>query len=303
MRQPLFIICPGRSFSSVLCAVIGQHPECYGLPELNLFLGETLGDAIDQYASSGRSGFAGLRRTIAQLHSGAQTEATIDEAEIWIKANRHLTSRQVLEHIRELAGDRILVEKSPTNVIDPSCLSRVIRAYPQASFLQLLRHPRSRGKSQEAARVQKRDSKKIRQWMGKVIGDKVGDYEGKWTDTHLMLHDFGRQLPPGQMMRMHGENVLRDLHLYLPQLCEWLDIRTDAEAITAMLHPEASPYSSLGPANAQYGANRGFLANPVLDMDRLAEMPDPTLEAVMDWAPTLHFSDRTRALAGYYGYR
>ena len=302
-REPLFILCPGRSFSSVVCAILGQHPQCYGLPELNLFLGDTLGEAMKVYASGGRSGFAGLRRTIAQIHSGAQTEATVEEAETWIRANLHLTPRQLLDHISEAVGDRILVEKSPTNVIDPSCLTRVVRTYPKANYLQLLRHPRSRGKSQMAARVQKREGKKIRQLMTRVTGEKTGDYEGKWTQTHLMLHDIGRQMPVGQMMRLHGETLLRDLQHYLPQICEWLDIRSDAEAIAMMLHPEESPYSSIGPANAQYGANRGFLTHPELDLDRLAKLEEATLDAPMEWAPERHFGPDTRLLASYYGYR
>jgi len=305
-REPLFILCPGRSFSSVVCAVIGQHPQCYGLPELNLFLGDTLGEAMQVYTKSavGGTGFAGLRRTVAQIHAGVQTEATVAEAEAWIAANRHLTPRQFLDHVLDCVGpDRILVEKSPTNVIQPEFLARLVAAYPEANYLQLLRHPRSRGKSQMAARVQKREGKKIRQFMARVTGEKVGDYEGKWTDTHLMLHGLGRALPTGQMMRLHGENLLRDLRLYLPQVCEWLGIRSDAEAIAAMLRPEESPYSSIGPANAQYGANRGFLAKPELDMERLAQMEEATLEAPMEWAPDRHFGADTRRLAAYYGYR
>jgi hypothetical protein len=29
-KRPLIIHCPPRSFSSVLCAMIGMHPELYG---------------------------------------------------------------------------------------------------------------------------------------------------------------------------------------------------------------------------------------------------------------------------------
>jgi hypothetical protein len=39
--RPLFILAPPRSFTSVICGMIGQHPQMYGLPEVNLFAGET----------------------------------------------------------------------------------------------------------------------------------------------------------------------------------------------------------------------------------------------------------------------
>jgi hypothetical protein len=291
--QPLFILCPGRSFSSVVCAIIGEHPECYGLPELNLFLGETLGEAADAYQRSGRSGLVGLLRTLAELHSGVQTEDTVEEAQAWIERNRRLKPAQVLGHIQEIVGPRILVEKSPSNVINDATLARVLTAYPEASYLQLLRHPRSRGNSHLAAM-----SKSVRH---RLFGSAI-DYEAKWTDTHLRIQRAADALPPGAFLRLRGEDVLRDLHAYLPQICEWLGISDAPAAIERMLHPEASPFSRPGPRNAAAGTNTGFLENPALDFERLAAMTEPTLEAPMEWAPGRRFGEQTRKLAHRYGY-
>lgn len=298
MYEPLFILCPGRSFSSVVCAVIGQHPQCYGLPELNLFIADTLGESIQMYESTGRSGLAGLERTLAQLHDGEQTIDTVEAAQAWIDDHQAMSPREVLNHIQECVGDRILVEKSPTNVRTSETLTRLLEAYPHAHLMQLLRHPRSRGKSQHEAMKAQKARLLTNKFMGRDI-----NYEGIWTNTHLMIDAVGRELPPGQMLRLHGETVLRDLRLYLPQICEWLDIRSDAEAIEAMLRPEDSPYSCVGPENAKSGANPGFLENPHLDMDKLAKLKAPTLDAPMDWAPNQDFAPATKALSQYYGYR
>lgn len=298
MPEPLIILCPGRSFSSVVCAMIGQHPQCYGLPELNLFIGDTLGEVIEIYLASGREGLVGLERTLAQLHDGEQTVETIEAAKAWISEHSALTSRAVLDHIQECVGDRILTEKSPTNVRKDAILARIMDAYPQAHLMQLLRHPRSRGKSQKTAM----DAQKARKMLNRMLGN-LPDYEMVWTNTHLMIDDRTRDLPSGQLLRLHGETVLSDLQLYLPQICEWLGIRSDAEAIEAMLHPEDSPYSCIGPENAKFGANPNFLENPYLDMDKLARLNPPTLDAPMDWAPESEFSPTTRSLAHYYGYR
>lgn len=294
MPEPLFILCPGRSFSSVVCAIIGQHPECYGLPELNLFLADTLGEAIDRQERTGRTASPGLLRTLAQLHSGEQTEETVEEAKRWIRANRDLTGREVLDHFQDLVGPRILVDKSPANVIADETLQRLVDAYPNAFYLQLLRHPRSRGKSHHAA-----TSKMLR---FRLLGNKI-DYEQTWTRTHRRIHAALSDLPMGHRLRIKGEEFLQDLRLYLPQICEWLGISTDPTAIDAMLRPEDSPYSRFGPPNARQGANGGFLESPQLDMERLAHMTEPTLEAPMDWAPDRHFSEETRSWARLYGYR
>jgi len=42
MNHPLLILASPRSFTSVICAALGQHPQMYELPELHLFVADTL---------------------------------------------------------------------------------------------------------------------------------------------------------------------------------------------------------------------------------------------------------------------
>ena len=277
--------------------MIGQHPDAYGLPELNLFLGPTLGDSNDLYSATGRKESVGLKRVLAQLHDGAQTYATVQAAEVWIRANAAMTGTAVYAYLQSLVPGRVLVEKSPTNVISDGALNRMLQAFPEASYLQLLRHPRSRGVSQAAA-MKKQHVVRI---FAKVSGGV--DYETPWISSHRRIHNLGRALPCGQVLRIRGEDLLRQPLLYLPQICDWLGLSTAPDALAAMLRPEDSPYSCIGPSNARTGANPGFLENPKLDLEKLAALVDPTLDAPMDWEPGRHFSAVTREMAGWYGYR
>ena len=36
MAAPLFIVAPGRTYTSLIATMLGQHPQTFGLPELNL---------------------------------------------------------------------------------------------------------------------------------------------------------------------------------------------------------------------------------------------------------------------------
>ncbi len=297
MIQPLFILCPGRSFSSVVSTMIGQHPDCYGLPELKLFSGTTLGEAWDNDARPGSYPMQGLKRVIAELHHGEQTDETVEEATAWILARRDWTARQVMDHIQEQVGDRILVDKSPANINNPVVLGRIVRAYPEANYLQLLRHPRTRGKSQMNT------VNKIKNRLGASGSGIDVDVEFKWSGTHTMIRALAAELALGQLLWIRGEALLGDLELYLPQIAQWLGIRDDAEAIEAMLHPERSPYACIGPKKAKHGNNGGFLKNPVLDRERLSSMSEPSLDGPLDWAPELVFTPKTRRLAHEFGYR
>ena len=114
MPEPLFVLCPPRSYSSLVCGIIGQHPACYGLPEPNLFLGDTLGDAWNSHPLFELfMGRHGLLRTFAQLHEGDQAEDTVAHANEWIELHFDWPVRKVFDHLQDLVGDKILVEKSP----------------------------------------------------------------------------------------------------------------------------------------------------------------------------------------------
>jgi len=136
------------------------------------------------------------------------------------------------------------------------------------------------------------------EWQGTFKADRV-DAERVWFRAHQNVVDFARTLPDGQCMRIKGEELLSYPEIYLPQIAEWLDIRTDDEAIEAMMHPEQSPYACFGPENAKYGNDPNFLENAVL---RRGMVSEPTLIGGIDWAGGRTFSAETQKLAREFGY-
>jgi|ERR1043165_3828945 hypothetical protein len=84
-RSPLFILGVPRSFTSVVCAMLGQHPQMYGLPELHLFTSQTLEERKNVWAQSTFNINHGLLRVIAELYFGKQTEETVIFARAWLR--------------------------------------------------------------------------------------------------------------------------------------------------------------------------------------------------------------------------
>lgn len=292
MIQPLIILCPLRSFSSVVSSMLGQHPDMYGLPELNLFLEDRLGDLQRHHQRRPHSAH-GLLRTLAQLHDGEQTEASIANARRWLEERGDWSTREAFEYIIELAAPKMVIDKSPSTVMRPAYLQRAVAMFPDANFLHLTRHPRSTGKS--IINLVKRND----EWGGFASLERI-DPEKLWLSSHTNVKQLSEDLPEGQCMRLRGEDFLSDLDVYLPQLCEWLDIRDDAEAIEAMKHPETSPYACIGPKGAELGNDPDFLKNPVFRPGRVTE---PSLQGELEWAPGSSFSKETIKLAKEFGYR
>ena len=297
MPEPLFILCPPRSFSSVVCGIIGQHPECYGLPELNLFVANDLGGIWKGILPGfGNFGHDGMLRTLAQLHEGAQNDDTVAHAEEWVVQHLGWSIRKVFDHLQELIGPKILVEKSPSIVYKQENIDRIIRNFPEASYLHLLRHPRGMAASVLALRENHRILKRV------VENSPGADPERTWRQSHERIVAATDKLPNGQSMRLKGEEFLANLDIYLEQICEWLGIRADAEAIDAMMHPERSPYANVGPSRAPRGNDPNFLEHPELDPDRLASIREPLLPGELSWRKGESFDKATVKLAKQLGY-
>jgi len=291
MREPLFVVAAPRSYTSVIGGMLGQHPQTYGLPEVNLSHAATLGEMWNTVMTQIGLGTSGLLRVLAQLHEGEQTEAGVRRAQTWIATHSDWTGAQVFRHLQDQVGPhRIIVDKSPRNAFKIENLRRLLEMYPRANFLHLVRHPRSQCNSA------------VSLMQNHGGGRRKADPEPTWLSSQSNAVEFFQALAPGQHARIQGEALLRNPRFYLAQICEWLDIDTGAEAIEAMLHPENSPFASIGPPSAMYGADPNFLNAPTLDFERLGKIRDASLDGELEWKPPQTFDPAVRRLALQFGY-
>jgi hypothetical protein len=126
------------------------------------------------------------------------------------------------------------------------------------------------------------------------------DPQRGWYALHRNICEFLQSIPGEQHIRIRGEDVLQDLDHHLRALAAWLGLRTDAEAIEEMKHPERSPYASFGPPGARFGNDRFFLQDPVLRPSRAAPQ---RLEGPLRWCKDgREFLPKVKELAKEFGY-
>ncbi len=281
MQQPLFVLCPVQTFSSVVCAMLDMHPQMYGLPAVNLFVADDVGGLLEGLDAQPHA-LDGLLRVLAQLNEGEQSDDTVAAARDWLEQRRQWPTARVHEHIVHDVEPQIVVDRSPRLPRRAANLERAYAAYPEASFLHLTRHPRSSAHAPD-----------------ETASADTGDPNGTWLEAHQNIVDFCDRLPLGQGMRLKAEDFIAHPDLYLPQICEWMDIDADPQAIDAMKHPERSLYARPGPAAAPLGYHPDFLANPALDAELVRSLtPDAGLEDPGD--PEL--SQPALKLARLFGY-
>jgi len=271
--------------------MVGEHPDLYGFPELHLFIGDTLQEVIDrEHQSEARLFFGrpGLSRLIAQLHDGVQTNGSVLRAIAWINEHRDWTTKQVMDYFLDKVAPKIGVEKSPITAQKPAFLDRAYLAHPDAFYLHLTRHP----VSARSSWVEFVDNKATSGRSSRAAQDRM-DRLVAWHHLHTNIMQFTSTLPLGQTMRIKGEDVLTYPQIYLPQIAEWMGIRTDSEAIDCMMHPERSPFAAVGPDLARGGNDPKFLRSPAL---RGKPVREPSLAKFIDekmpaWFPSGLLSD------------
>jgi hypothetical protein len=318
IAEPLFLLVIPRSFSSVTCAMIGQHPEMYGLPEMELFGAQTVGEWWELCARPSFPTRAhGTLRAVAQLIFGSQTAHTVEMAKGWLRRRSHFTTGFLLEILARKVHPRVIVEKSTTNVYDINFMERAYRMFPRSRFLHVVRHPRGQAESAMRFLKERQEAGPLpsSNWMIRLASfpplRSAGangtakttpdlDPQRAWYFLNLNICEFLKSVPDNQKKRIRGEDLLSHPDQSLREIASWMGLRIDAQAIEEMKHPERSPYASFGPPGARFGNDRLFLESPALRTDRAKPQ---SLDGPLSWRLDGEvFSPEVIRLAREFGY-
>ena len=295
---PLIILGSPRSFTSLICGMVGQHPEAYGVPELNLFMSDSLKGFVEELTGYRQIQIHGLLRAVAQLYVGEQTLLGIDMARRWLLTRFGVSTADVyVELCRKVAPLRI-VDKSPVYSLKPENLRRIHAAFPDARYLHLLRHPRTQGES--IMKVAKGLMATLANSIDYSTDPPTIDPQLVWADMQRHIMEFLADIPAQHQLRLRGEEVLGNPHGQLGVICRWLGMSDAPGAIEAMLHPEDSPYACLGPVGAHLGNDINYLRDPTV---RPGPVGTSTLAGPLPWRPDgKGFEPRVIELARQLGY-
>ncbi|HIA08745.1 MAG TPA: sulfotransferase [Chromatiaceae bacterium] len=298
MSEPLFILAPPRSFTTVTCAMLGNHPDMFGLAETNLFVAEDYAKLRGLYRARPRFQH-GLLRSIAELGlDDGQTEDNIETAKLWLDECESATTAAVFGDLIEWSGGKVCIDKSPIYVYSPRAMVNIASGFPDARYLHLTRHPRETCESIHRTRMQAQGAGAGGLAMGGDEDESVNP-ETMWLKPHLRILEFLENIPQQNKMRLRGEDFLSQPDVYLPQICEWLGVSTEDSAIDAMKRPEESPFAKMGPDNAKLGNDPSFMQSPALRP--YIEKPSD-LESPMSWNEEMEFDDVLTHYAMLFGY-
>jgi Sulfotransferase family len=325
VADPVFVLSAPRSYSSVVCAMLGQHPLLHGLPETHLFRDNTMEEWWARSSSVSFDLAHGLIRAVAEIVYGGQSEADVRRANGWIRRRTNATSGLLFEELSRRVYPCALVDKSPSMVYDIDSMRRAYRFFPDARFIHLVRHPRSYGQSvlkyldllarpEYQPRSRPSSSGEAPLWIRRLAAfaysseldpsyamDRTDvDPQAGWYVLNRNIVEFLHDVPPEQSITVRGEEVLADPSTTLVDVLAWLGLKADGGELENILHPERSPYAHFGPPGARLGNDILFLEDPRL---RPARREPESLDGHMPWASNgATFLPEVRELARQFGY-
>lgn len=297
--SPLLIVAPPGAHASRLAAMLGRHSRAQDLPELSLFMSKTVGGLGEISALSDGLTTQGLRRAIAAVHFGSQQMAAVTDAERWLARRSDWHGAMVLTELAQRLAPKTLVSADTAIGWRPDFLDRLLDEMPDIRLLHLVEHPR-RWCRETAAALEGRlfvapDYKDY------AVAPPAIDPQLAWLRVHGNIADAGQWLPDAQYRVLKVEALLARPEAALTEVCEWLGWSAATAELDALQQPELSAFASVGPSNALYGADEGFLADP--GFARRLRSSDG-LPGALEWRPeAAGFAPEVLGLAERYQYR
>lgn len=225
-RPAIFILSPPRSGSTLLRVILAGSPELFSPPELYLLSFNTLRQRNEQFSGKLEFFREGLLRALMELKPCSHTEAADLMQEL---EKQDMSTKAFYGLMQEWAGQRRIVDKTPSYAFNPTILQRAETEFDNALFIHLVRHPMATVSSFEEIRADL------------VTGNPADELpltprqkgELWWQISHQNILSFLQTVPAGRRFQLRYEDLVTTPEHQVRGLCEFLNI----DFSPAMLNP------------------------------------------------------------------
>jgi acyl transferase domain-containing protein/acyl carrier protein len=220
-RNPamVFLLSAPRSGSTLLRVMLAGHPQLFCPPELHLLPFNTL---ADQQLALGHSYLQeGLQRAVMELLGVDADQAAMLLGE-W--RDHQVSMPAVYDKLQQMAGGRLLVDKSPTYSLSRATLNRAEQTFAGAKYIHLVRHPYAVIDSF------------VRNRMHKIFDLEPADpyrlAEQVWQLCNQNSLEFLKTIDPDRHYFLRYEDLVTDPETTMGDLCDFLGQPFDPAVLT-----------------------------------------------------------------------
>lgn len=220
--KAIFVLAPPRSGTTLLRVLLGGHTALFAPPELELMPFNTLAER--KRVCSGRDAFwlEGTLRAIMEIqgYDADQAKAYMQNFE-----NKNLSTKDFYAELQSTLGERILVDKSPSYVLDASILHRIEQNFEDAFFIHLHRHPLGMINSFVEAKLDQIFFRYPHEFNTKQLAELI------WSHSHQNILEFLQTIPANRQVQISFEQMTANPEKEMQHICNHLELPFEPEML------------------------------------------------------------------------
>jgi acyl carrier protein len=218
-ERAIFLLSPPRSGSTLMQVVLAGHPRLFAPPELHLLWFTDLKQRSMLYSQDiNRHLLSGTIRAVMELDGLTVQEAT----ELTQRCERDgMLARDFYGVLQKRLGDRLLVDKTPSNAYSRLVLDRCESYFEDPLYLHLVRHPCGMVRSFTDAKLDRtlpfmmrHESEFTREQFAELA----------WYVCHRNILAFLQGVPAERQYRVHYEDLVTDPRTTVEGICRFFGI-------------------------------------------------------------------------------
>lgn len=213
-RRAIFVLAPPRSGTTLLRVMLAGHPQLFAATELQLLGFNNLHERRNAYCGKFSLWLEGTLRAIMEIKGCSAEEAKQLMSDYEAQG---LTTQQFYALLQSWIGERILVDKSPSYVLDPEALHKAEADFDETFYIHLVRHPYPMVRSFESYHMDQVLYLKEHNFAPRQLGELV------WLASHNTL-DFLSKIPAQRQLRISFETLVSQPRTVMEDFCQQMII-------------------------------------------------------------------------------
>jgi amino acid adenylation domain-containing protein len=221
-RRAVFVLAPPRSGTTLLRVLLGGHSQLFAPPELELMPYNTLKDRRE--VNSGRDAFwlEGTIRAVMELR-GIDADAAKALMEGYEEQDMSVMS--FYGELQNWMDNRILVDKSPSYVLDKSILQRIEDTFQNPIYIHLHRHPRGMINSFVEAKLHQIFFRYPHNFDSTQLAELI------WAHSHSNITEFLETIPTDRHLKVSFEDLTKSAGEEIEKICALIGIDFEPEML------------------------------------------------------------------------
>lgn len=229
-KSMVFMLSSPRSGSTIFRVMLAGHPQVFCPPEISLLFFDTMQE-WQENVSFGQD----FQWPAEGLHWALVDLMNIEPEEGWRVIEQMVTDNRsvpsVYAQLQELAGKRLLVDKTPPYAMDLDTLRRAEARFENAKYVHLVRHPYAMMESFLRVRLDQQFSSSL---FEEENPDPYIIAETIWATANRNLLTFlTQEVDPQRYRLVRYEDLVHEPQTTMQQVCDFLEIPFNE----AVLHP------------------------------------------------------------------